>query len=873
METGETEKSMHRTYLADKDMISAYEIPWEERALWWFKINGITDCYEKMDRSSYSGIFREILSGCMIPSCCIGFLVLGQKEKGISIYAGITDDEDLYECFRNSYQAVFPGIDLSNRILGEELFMAQEYGGMMTGIPEWERRQQESKQEELLPIDRICRGMLGSNFTLLVIAQRHPDIFVRKALEKLDKEWMQNNVRINSSRTGEGGWQQTVINVIAQNYGQELEQQRKMFREGSSSGIWNVSVFYGTATEMENNRLKSLLRSGYSRATESCMEPLRCIDLQGGLAALQRGTVVPVEKDNQRKSHPLNYVIENAPEFYQYLYQTLMSSNYLADYIVLPKQETIGYYVDNSVKFDVMMRTNIVGKKIRIGNITEAGRKETRKLSNLYSIPLDDLTRHGLVVGITGGGKTNTMKVLLSEIWRENEVPFLVIESAKREYIELRQIMPLGGAKNEFENLDVYTLGNETLQGVPYRLNPFEVMEGIPLQTHIDYLLATFNAAFEMTAPLPYVLERAVYEVYEDKGWNLFSGTNSRGLKDYPTLSQLYYKVDSITDRLGYDQEVQSNVKAALKARIHSLRIGGKGAMLDTAKSIPISELLGQPVVFELEDIGDDDIKAFVIGILLVQLYEYRKAMGGSHQLLGVLVVEEAHRLLKNVPSGEGNNSRAKAVEFFCNMLAEIRSYGQGILIADQVPTKLASDTIKNTNLKLVHCTVMEDDRKCIGAAMNMTQEQIDYLSSLRRGCAAVYAEGDNRPKLVAMPLVRTQEEQPRNAQIAKIRQNVLRKFQGYYERLEKVHIGCSYCEQGSCPTKELLQKMQGFPADLLWKDGIKALEILEKEYLGSRLSKQQKLCLSGYLLNCSDFSKERQAEILVSLIKQLYPE
>ena len=79
METGETEKSIHRTYLADKDMISANEIPWEERALWWFKINGITDCYEKMDRSSYSSIFREILNGCMIPSCCIGFLVLGQK--------------------------------------------------------------------------------------------------------------------------------------------------------------------------------------------------------------------------------------------------------------------------------------------------------------------------------------------------------------------------------------------------------------------------------------------------------------------------------------------------------------------------------------------------------------------------------------------------------------------------------------------------------------------------------------------------------------------------------------------------------------------------------------------------------------------------
>lgn len=869
----ETEKSIHRTYLTDRDMISANELPWEKRELWWFQINGITDFYNKIDRSSYNGIFRELLSGCMIPSCSIGFLVLGQKEKGIRIYAGITDDEELYGAYRNFYQAVFPGIDLSDRILGENLSIMQEYGGMMTGIPEWEFKQQGNVQEEILPIDRICCGMLGSDFTLLVIAQRQPEIFVRQSLEKLDKEWMQNNVKINSSRTGEGGWQQTVINATAQNYGQELDQLRKMFREGIYSGVWDVSILYGAATEMENYRLKSLLLSGYSRVTESSMEPLRCIDLQGGLVALQRGVAVPAEKDSLRGKHPLNRVIENAPEFYQYLYQTLMSSTYLANYIMLPKQETIGFYVDASVKFDVMMRTDVEGKKVRIGNITEAGRKKTRKLPNLYSIPLDDLTRHGLIVGITGGGKTNTMKVLLSEIWRENEIPFLVIESAKREYIELRRIMPLGGGKKELADMDVYTLGNETLQGVPYRLNPFEVMEGIPLQTHIDYLLATFNAAFEMTAPLPYVLERAVYEVYEDKGWNLFSGTNSRGLKDYPTLSQLYYKVDSITDRLGYDEEVQSNVKAALKARIHSLRIGGKGAMLDTAKSIPIGELLGQPVVFELEDIGDDDVKAFVIGILLVQLYEYRKAAGNSHQLIGVLVVEEAHRLLKNVPSGEGNNSRAKAVEFFCNMLAEIRSYGQGILIADQIPTKLASDTIKNTNLKLVHRTVMEDDRKCIGAAMNMTPEQTDYLSSLRRGCAAVYAEGDNRPKLVEMPLVRTQQEQPRNIQIAKIRQNVLRKFQNYYERPEKNHIGCSYCEQNSCPTEELLQKMQGFPADLLWKEGIKALEILEKEYLRSRLSKQQKLCLSGYLLKCSDFSKEKQAEIMVSLIKHIYPE
>lgn len=63
------------------------------------------------------------------------------------------------------------------------------------------------------------------------------------------------------------------------------------------------------------------------------------------------------------------------------------------------------------------------------------------------------------------------------------------------------------------------------------------------------------------------------------------------------------------------------------------------------------------------------------------------------------MMIEEAHRLLKNVPEGgEGGNTRAKTVEFFCNLLAEIRTFGQGIIIADQIPTKIAPDTIKNTN-------------------------------------------------------------------------------------------------------------------------------------------------------------------------------
>ena len=109
----------------------------------------------------------------------------------------------------------------------------------------------------------------------------------------------------------------------------------------------------------------------------------------------------------------------------------------------------------------------------------------------------------------------------------------------------------------------------------------------------------------------------------------------------------------------------------------------------------------------------DTSIKECVIDNMLEEspsnkanLHEYRKAVmmsGGDtkKKLSHILMIEEAHRLLKNVSEGgEGGNTRAKSVEFFCNLLAEIRTFGQGIIIADQIPTKIAPDTIKKYKFK-----------------------------------------------------------------------------------------------------------------------------------------------------------------------------
>ncbi len=258
-----------------------------------------------------------------------------------------------------------------------------------------------------------------------------------------------------------------------------------------------------------------------------------------------------------------------------------------------------------------------------------------------------------------------------------------------------------------------FSLGDETVS--PFRLNPFEIMKGVKVQTHLDALKSVFNASFEMYSPMPQVLEKALNSIYSVRGWDLVQNKCRRlppgvNLGDpdcpaeiYPTMKDLYEIIEPITESFGYSERIGPDVQAALKARIGSLLIGGKGQMLNTRRSIPMETLFGKPTVLELKMVSEDSEKSFLMGMIMVFLYEYRESLGPHDNLQHIMLIEEAHRLLKNVPtaqSGESANPAGKAVEFFTNMLAEIRSYGQGFIIADQIPNKLAPGSAQEHKLE-----------------------------------------------------------------------------------------------------------------------------------------------------------------------------
>ncbi|EJQ42020.1 hypothetical protein IEE_04183 [Bacillus cereus BAG5X1-1] len=887
LEIREKDHLLRKSYLDKSNLSPNFDME-SLGQLSFVRIKGLSNFWEDKDGKEFDfdAIMSDVLSGFSSLQSTFTFLLIG-SQKEIGVYVGT--DQSNQSILSSSLQASYPYIKLQDVEMDEmsrKLRSVGNNGGIITGIPT-NKTFGESKSQQ---IERLCTGMYGSSWAYIAIAKSMSPFQVTLAHERILNEIdsVSKFIKISESggNLGKESWE--VTNLTLQRYVDNLNSLEASIDGGRTMGMWRVVGYYLADQLVNATKLRNLITSVYN-GEQSKPEKIRTLPINNILHYASNFQLPANELPPLKVTkHPIGAWdlhgegIKKTVHCYKYLYQTILPTEELSTLCQIPRKEMPGFYIDQYVEFDVANRRSVYEENegFTVGKIINGNEeiKPYEKLESsdlIYDMDLMDLSRHGLIVGITGGGKSNTSKSLLRNLWNKHRIPFMVIESAKREYWELYNM-------EGFEDILVFTLGAEDENSVPYRINPFEKVEGVPLQTHIDYVLSTFKASFELYAPMPHVLETSIYEIYEDRGWDILSNKNKYGANVYPTLDDLYYKIDVVVDNLGYDQRLKSDITAALKARIHSLRVGGKGAMLNTDKSIPIADLLSRPVILELEDIGDDDVKAFMMGIILVQLYEYRRTKltrnkGFEHLIL----IEEAHRLLANVSGGGEGNVRAKSVEFFTNLLAEIRSYGQGFLIADQVPTKLAPDTLKNTNLKIVHRIVMKEDRELIGQSMNMTQEQIEYISSLRRGFAAVYAEGDTRPKLVQMPYVKEDFDYPRQTVIQDVKGKVKNEFH-HYDRKYDFGPACAFC-MDKCNRREDMSNIKEFIVkqnwlrDMLddaknaefkpdWFDGL--FGMLEKNGMSSLRNYHTKLCTLNVFLSDRDLEESYKREAVINYMK-----
>ena len=441
----------------------------------------------------------------------------------------------------------------------------------------------------------------------------------------------------------------------------------------------------------------------------------------------------------------------------------------------------------------------------------------------IYSTDAKNFKKHALITGFTGSGKTVTVLNLLHQFWVDCRVPFLVIESAKQEYRGLLCVEGFRGVNN----LRVYTLGNEVC--APFRFNPFELLPGVRVEAHISKLQTCFEGALPPIGPLASLIYEALHNIYREKGWQLtdsYPRGGERVWRSFPTMSDFAAQVEQLIKVRGYQGEVRDNLVAAITGRIKPLTMGSKGRMFDTHHSHPPAvELFKVPTILELNDLNQDD-KALVVMFLLTLLREYREIdPPSSDELKHITVVEEAHNVLENVQSsgsseGASADTRYKAVQSFCNMLAEIRALGEGLIIADQSPEKLAPDAMRNTNVQIAHQLRDSRDREAIAKAMIMDEEQQDFLGKLETGNAALFETGLQKATFIKIPKFYPTADDRRDGEseqeeTARFR----RSFRGYgfravedeelkaymneltreHRRLDLPFAGCRFCPAQGC--------------------------------------------------------------------------
>ena len=531
-------------------------------------------------------------------------------------------------------------------------------------------------------------------------------------------------------------------------------------KKGRNLGFWNVGIYTLGKSRKDINTVMGMLRSIYS-GDGSYLEPIRVHILKessGALNIVRQGELVPLADEKVDLKDAINeWNIFGRP--YQYL-STPLNTEELSIATSLPRRDVPGLrFVKTSVRF-ANNPAPASGDTIRLGRVMDTGVVQ----KNEYCIDPNALVRHAIVAGSTGSGKSTTCKTILKEVLGR-DIPALIIEPAKDDYVrwaieynkKIDDGETLSSEEKEKKKFLIYMPGTEQFEGAvlsDLKLNPFQPagISGAPvdLMMHCEQIIALLNTSLPISDILPMLIDEAVYRyVYEAVG-EVFLNGEMESPNEYPKLDGVVKTACAILAAKGYD------IGAALETRFAYLTRGKCGKILNVDNSTNYANLFERSAIINLSKIASPKDKALIMSILMLSLYEYSmscysynkeyREKAQQNKLLHLTVIEEAHNVLMKPQSDSGGSGNPQQVvaDLFSNMLSEIRGYGQGLVIVDQIPTRLIPDAIKNTNYKIVHRLTSPDDSQVMAAGLALREDQQKIISALGVGDAIICGDMDD---------------------------------------------------------------------------------------------------------------------------------
>lgn len=391
-----------------------------------------------------------------------------------------------------------------------------------------------------------------------------------------------------------------------------------------------------------------------------------------------------------------------------------------AEFFCLPignEKITAGLPVSDSRKTNHSFREGIINSAS-----IELGALKTNKSFNI-GINFEDLAKHILIVGTPGSGKTTFSLGLLLKLWKEKK-PFLVIEPAKNEYRALLRHKLLK------EDLQIFTPRKNDIS--PFIFNPFIPPKNVKLEAYKSVLKTVFTAGASLFTPLDIIFEEAVNRCYSKFGWLDTDTIENKSAENIFNISDFILCFEETFKSFGYTGERKDMVVSG-KVRLKNLEY-----LFDSYNTIPIEDILAKPTIIELAAIENTNEKSLIISLILLSILSYLNAnYEGNGGFNNLILLEEAHVLLGTSGNSRNQNTASSteiAQELLKRMLAEVRSYGVGIAIADQSPRKVGADVVGLTDIKMAFRLVETQDKQIIADSCGMEDSQMERLARLRPG-------------------------------------------------------------------------------------------------------------------------------------------
>ena len=460
--------------------------------------------------------------------------------------------------------------------------------------------------------------------------------------------------------------------------------------QNEEENIWRSTVWFGAATKNDAKGLAEHIKGHYhDESAETSSLKSRYFFTTKNMFTNGCPSFPVNDYGGQSVSIP-NGIRKSALQSY-------LTTEELSCLFQLPANDHYGIHVIDPTRDANSIRQFSVNPPTTTGDTFSIGIVEDSNLQ--YQIEINDITEHMMITGASGGGKTTSVKRVIGAL-NDRHIPFCIIESAKKEYWTL---------VNEIRDLKVYSMGSDAHD---FRLNPLEPEDGTRIDRHISDVSFVFQGAFEMEEPTRLTLRELLEYTFKKFNWQMDDFATQERARRY-RYPQIQDMIDSLYEYsstgIASGEEVKKNIEGSILRRLNALNEGSIGRVTKTSQSITGKDLCSQNVLIELDDIADD-LKPFVAMMICMKMRSYIRLKDQSPKLENVIFIEEAHNIFAREKVGNLESPADKAGKVMSNMFLEVRGYGTGLVLVDQRASRINSNAISNTKIKIAHSIENEED-------------------------------------------------------------------------------------------------------------------------------------------------------------------